>query len=230
MITMGKKGNSRHMKSLNAPRFFDIHRKENKYVTKPRAGRHTLDRAIPLALLLRKTTIAKSMDEAKRMLSVRSVKVNGKFVKDSKYAVGLNDIIEITSEGKYYKIDINAQGHIAPTPMEKPDSTILYKVLGKYKVKGNKLMLRLHDGSVVAGSARHQSQRFCIDRQQQEDSLTLEDRHGSKVQSHRRSARGNSRLDQRTRQGRHEQGQLCNNRREGRQQVQTLVRNIMVTK
>ncbi len=141
------------MKSLNAPRFFDIHRKENKYVTKPRAGRHTLDRAIPLALLLRKTTIAKSMDEAKRILSVRSVKVNGKFVKDSKYAVGLNDIIEITSEGKYYKIDINAQGHIAPTPMEKPDSTILYKVLGKYKVKGNKLMLRLHDGSVVAGSA-----------------------------------------------------------------------------
>ncbi len=150
---MGKKGNSRHMKSLNAPRFFSIHRKENKYVTKPRAGRHTLERAIPLALLLEKTAAAKSMDEAKRMLSVRSVKVNGKVVKDSKYAVGLNDIVEITSEGKYYKIDINSQGHVTPVPMDKPESTNLYKVLGKYKVKGGKLMLRLHDGSVVAGKA-----------------------------------------------------------------------------
>jgi small subunit ribosomal protein S4e len=150
---MAKKGNTRHMKRLNAPRFFDIHRKEQKYVTKPRAGRHSLARAIPVSLLLEKTASAKSMDEAKRMLSARSVLVNGRVVKDSKYAVGLNDIVEITSEGKRFRIDINSQGHAVPTPVDKPEGANLYKVLGKYKVKGGKLMLRLHDGSVVAGRA-----------------------------------------------------------------------------
>jgi small subunit ribosomal protein S4e len=152
-MTMGKKGNTRHMKCLNAPRFFNIHRKENKYVAKPRAGRHKLDRAISLSLLLAKTASARNMDEAKRMLSARSVLVNGRIVKDSKYAVGLNDIIEIASEGKYYRIDIDSQGHVVPAAVDKPDSANLYKVLGKYKVRGGNLMLRLHDGSVVVGSA-----------------------------------------------------------------------------
>ncbi len=150
---MGKKGNSRHMKSLNAPKFFGVHRKECKYVAKPHAGRHTLERAASLALVLEKTAVAKSMGEAKRMLVARSILVNGKTITDSKYAVGLNDVVEITTEGKRYKIDINRQGHMVPVQMEKAESSNTYKVLGKYKIKKGVLMLRLHDGSVIAGNA-----------------------------------------------------------------------------
>jgi small subunit ribosomal protein S4e len=150
---MGKKGNSRHMKSLNAPKFFGVHRKENKYVAKPRAGRHTLARAVSLTLLLEKTAIVKNMDEAKRILSARGVLVNGKVIRDFKYAVGLNDVVEIPIEGKRYRIDINDQGHMSPVAIDKQESSTTYKVLGKYKIGEGKLMLRLHDGSVIAGSA-----------------------------------------------------------------------------
>src|SRR5271157_5775218 len=150
---MAHKGNERHMKRLNAPLFQDIHRKEQKYVIRPRAGRHALSRAVPIALMLEKISSVVSMREAKSILSRGSVLVNGKTIKDCKYAVGLNDIIEVPSAGVGYRIDIDKQGHIAAVKTEKKESANLYKVLGKYKASGGKLMLRLHDGSVINGKA-----------------------------------------------------------------------------
>ena len=47
---MASKGNSRHIKNLNAPRYFAVPRKESKYVVKADAGRHTLDKSIALIL------------------------------------------------------------------------------------------------------------------------------------------------------------------------------------
>lgn len=149
---MAKHGNARHMKRLNAPAFFDIHRKEHKYVTRPRAGRHTLKNAVPIALLLEKLEFAKNVVGAKRMLNTRTVLVNGNPVKDRKYAVGLNDIVEIAAEGKRFRIGMDEQGQVKALPVGEQEAN-LYKVLGKYKEQGGRLMLRLHDGSAVPGSA-----------------------------------------------------------------------------
>lgn len=143
-MIMAGKGNSRYMKRLNSPEFFGIHRKTRAYITKPNAGRHRLGRCIALSLAARKLGAAKTTGEADRSIRSGSFKVNGKVVKEPKYPVGIGDIIE--NGGESHRLWINEQGKATFQP--KPGEQ-LYKVVGKYKGSKNKLMLRLHDGSVT---------------------------------------------------------------------------------
>ena len=49
---MAKKGGTRHIKSLAAPRFFNIHSKEEMYISRPNPGRHNYDDSVSLVFLL----------------------------------------------------------------------------------------------------------------------------------------------------------------------------------
>lgn len=150
---MANKGKSRHIKGLNAPRYFAIHRKEQRYVAKANPGRHSLDKSITLLLFATKAELTESAKDSRRIIKAGSIHVNGKPVKDPKYPIGLNDTIEIPSEKKFYKIGITELAKVAINPISKPGhEAMLYKVIGKYKAKGEKLMLRLHDGSAIAGT------------------------------------------------------------------------------
>ncbi len=135
------------MKRLNSPEFFGIHRKERAYITKPNAGRHSLERCIALSLAARKLGLAKTTAEAEKTIKAKVFKVNGKTITEPKYPVGIGDILE--GAGESHRLWINEQGKITfekASAKEEP----LYKVVGKYKDASNKVMLRLHDGSVIA--------------------------------------------------------------------------------
>ena len=153
MIIMGKKGNVRHFKSLSAPLFLGIHRKGSVYVTKPNGGRHTIDRSISLVMLVKRLGVAPANNtETERVIRRGLILVNSKVIREPSYPVGLNDIIEVANEKKYYKIAINDRAHIEIVDIQKPDyDSMLYKVTGKYKARKEAVMLRLHDGSVVKG-------------------------------------------------------------------------------
>jgi small subunit ribosomal protein S4e len=146
---MGGKGNGRYLKRLNSPEFMGIHRKEYAYITKPSAGRHSLERCIALSLAARKLGVADTTDEANRAIRAKSFKVNGKIVTEPKYPIGIGDILETGSDT--FKLWINEQGKITFEQSKSKDP--LYKVVGKYKDKANKMMLRLHDGSVMAAKS-----------------------------------------------------------------------------
>ena len=143
---MGGKGNSRYLKRLNAPEFFGIHRKERAYITKPNAGRHSLERCIALSIAARKLFVSSTTGEADKAIKSKAFKVNGKVITEPKYPIGIGDIVE--TGGESYKLWINVQGKAAFEPA-KASQEPLYKVVGKYKGKKNQLMLRLHDGSTV---------------------------------------------------------------------------------
>ena len=149
MIFMGGKGNSRYLKRLNAPEFFGIHRKEGAYITKPNAGRHSLRRCIALSVAARKLGVAGSTEVANRAIRSKAFKVNGKVVTEPKYPIGIGDMVE--TGGESYKLWINVQGKA--TFEEAKTKEPLYKVVGKYKDKGGRIMLRLHDGSAVAAKS-----------------------------------------------------------------------------
>ncbi len=146
---MGGKGNGRYLKRLNAPEFFGIHKKERAYVTKPNAGRHSLERCLALSLAARKLGVANTADEASRAIKSKAFKVNGKVVTEPKYPVGIGDIVE--TGGESHKLWINTQGKVTFEAAKEKEP--LYKVVGKHKDRGGKLMLRLHDGSVVAAKS-----------------------------------------------------------------------------
>lgn len=151
MIIMGSKGNKRHIKGLNAPRYFGTPRKELKYVVKPNAGRHNLKESLALLLALRKLYPESSDREMVKAIKSGRVKVNGRSIKDPKFPVGINDLLELEGEGKKYTISINEKGKSELTEGVSETSQ-LYKVVGKYKYKGGKIMIRLHDGRIVSGS------------------------------------------------------------------------------
>jgi small subunit ribosomal protein S4e len=144
---MAGKGNSRYLKRLNAPRYFGVHRKENAYVTKPNPGRHTLDKCVPLSLAAIKLSIAHNNREAFKVIKTGAVAVNGKAIKEPKYPVGMED--HISGGGETYKIGVNRQGKVQFSKVPKSEGAMLYKVIGKYKERGKRTMLRLHDGSVI---------------------------------------------------------------------------------
>ncbi len=147
---MANKGKSRHVKSLAAPKFFAIHRKESHYVTKPNPGRHTLERSISLSLAIKKMDAAKSTSEAARVIRSGTVLVNGVAIKESKYPVGLNDLIEIKDAGKSSRIGIESHAKVVLEEEKHPNvEATVYRVIGKYKTTKGQIMLRLHDGSIT---------------------------------------------------------------------------------
>ncbi len=144
---MANKGNKRHMKSLHAPQYYGVHRKEHAYVAKQSPGRHTLGKSVPLSAALAKLGIAGSMTEARRAIKEGSVTVGGKPRRSPSFPVGINDIITIKG-GTKYLVSINEQGKVS---FKQADAdTTHYKVVGKYKAKDGRIMARLHDGSVLA--------------------------------------------------------------------------------
>ena len=65
---MGKKGGSLHLKREASPAFWPIHRKEFTWAVKPRPGPHSINRCIPLVLIVREILgLAKTRKEAKKI-------------------------------------------------------------------------------------------------------------------------------------------------------------------
>ncbi|MCL4372291.1 S4 domain-containing protein [Candidatus Marsarchaeota archaeon] len=146
---MARKGNKRHIKALNAPKYFGVHRKESKYVAKPSPGRHSKQKSIALLVLLKKAGLVDSSSEAVRAVKTHKIAVNGKTVSNPKYAVGLNDMIAIEGLGKSYAVSISSKGQAALEEAKEGDASRKCKVVGKYVWKSNSVMLRLHDGTVL---------------------------------------------------------------------------------
>jgi small subunit ribosomal protein S4e len=145
---MANKGRSRHMTSLAAPKYFGIERKEHKYISKPNAGRHTLDRSLSLMLSLKRLGFASSSSDAKKVISSGIVSLNGRKMSEPKFPVGLSDTLEV--KGKAYRISIDRLSKVAFEEVKKPDyDSQLYRVIGKYKARKGQIMLRLHDGRIV---------------------------------------------------------------------------------
>ncbi len=80
---MANKGNNRHIKSLNAPKFFGIAKKENKYTAKQNPGRHTFEKSMPLQTIIKKTGLFSGTSEAVKAIKGMFVLVNGKKVRDA---------------------------------------------------------------------------------------------------------------------------------------------------
>jgi small subunit ribosomal protein S4e len=148
---MANKGNSRHMKSLTAPKYYGVHRKESAYVAKPSPGRHSLSRSIPLVAFATKAGISASSHDASRMIKRREIHVNGKPVRDPSYPVGLSDTILVLPSKTSYSVGINELGKVSI--IESGGATDrLCKVAQKYMTGGGSVMIRLHDGTVIKAS------------------------------------------------------------------------------
>jgi len=145
---MGKKGGSKHLKRLAAPRVWPIKRKGIKFAIKPMPGPHPKDFCIPLQMvLIDYLKVAENRREAKRILVERKVKVDGRVRTELKYPVGLMDVIELVPTEEYYRVLPSKKGILILHEIPKEEAKFkLCLIKNKVTNKGGHIQLNLHDG------------------------------------------------------------------------------------
>lgn len=148
---MAKKGGSKHIKAVAAPRLWPIQRKSKVFVAKPSPGPHSLEASIPLLILLRDMLKeVKTIREAKKVIKAKKILVDGKVVVDEKRPVGLMDVVSLPSYGKCYRITVDRKGRLKPIEIPKEEENLkVVKVVKKITVGKDKLGLTFHDGSYL---------------------------------------------------------------------------------
>ena len=131
-------------KRFNAPKFWNVKKKESTYVVTPLAGPHSKEHCIPLVIVLRNLLgHARTMNEAKKILSTGLIKVNSNVRKEYNFPAGLMDVIDVG--GEFYRIVPSKKGL---SLISVNDSHIkLARIMNKTTVTGKKTQLNFHDGT-----------------------------------------------------------------------------------
>ena len=147
---MGRKGKIGRLKRKPAPRFWPIHRKEAIWIVRPSPGPHSLEKCLPLSLILRDILkVAKTRKEAKKILSQGKVYVDGKVRRKDDFPVGLMDVISIPELNKFYRVLPSHKG-LFLNPIDKKEASFkLLRVEDKTTVKNNNSQIAFHDGSTM---------------------------------------------------------------------------------
>jgi small subunit ribosomal protein S4e len=143
---MGSKGGRRHLKKLNAPKSWNIERKDFAWIAKPRPGPHSLEGSMPLTTIL--TIVLKkagSIREAERLIKTNEILVDGRVVKDPKFPVGFMDVLSLPRVDEHYLITYDKYGRIQLQKI-KEQKFKLCRIERKFVAKKGKKMIGLHDG------------------------------------------------------------------------------------
>ncbi len=144
---MGKKGKTARLKRKPAPAFWPIHRKEMPWIAKPSSGAHSLQKCMPLTMVLRDVLgVAETRKEGVIILSQGKVKVNGKIRKRDDFPVGLMDVISMPDMDKYYRVMPSHKGLVLAPISKEESNTTLVRVEDKQTVS-NGVQISLHDGT-----------------------------------------------------------------------------------
>ncbi len=151
-------GGSRHLKRLAMPRALQLPKKGKTWVVKAMPGPHPLGRSIPLAVILRDyLKVAGSLWEASKILARGGVLVDGRPVREAKFAVGLMDVVSLPAVGQHFRILLNQLGKLVPHPVEAQEVSFkLCRVERKKSIAGGKVQVGLHDGRTLLLKEPHE--------------------------------------------------------------------------
>jgi len=147
---LGKKGGSTGLKRKPAPRFWPIRRKEFVWIVKPSSGPHSLQKCLPLAIVLRDILgFAKTRKEAKTIVSQGKIYVDGKARREDNFPIGLMDVISIPDVDKCFRVLPSPKGLIFYPIGKEEASSKLCRIENKTVAKDGSIQLNLHDGSNI---------------------------------------------------------------------------------
>lgn len=149
---MAKKGEAKKVKALNAPKTAKIHRKENIWTARNKAGSHNKEDSVALLIVLRDLIkIGENAKEIRKILNQGLVKVNEKIVKDPSMTIGLFDLINIESQELIYRVSFDKKRRIILKELEKITKEKIVKVTNK-KINKKDILLGTNDGRVIKES------------------------------------------------------------------------------
>ncbi len=139
----------RHLRRSCAPWWWPIPRKTGGvWAIRPHPGPHPLEKSIPLAVLVRDVLrYAKTLKEARKVISMGYIKIDGRVRRDYKYPVGLMDVIEIVPTGELYRMVPHPVKFLTLVPISREEASLKpCRIEDKTVVKDGKVQLNLHDG------------------------------------------------------------------------------------
>jgi small subunit ribosomal protein S4e len=138
------------LKRLKAPKFWKLPKKSRKWAVSPRPGPHRKFESIPLAIALRDIVkIAETGSEAKKIIKMGEILVDGKIRRDHKYPAGLMDAISIPKMEKYFRVVSGSKGLELVEIDKKESKEKICRINDKTIVKKGKVQLNLHDGRSI---------------------------------------------------------------------------------
>ncbi len=145
---MGKKGGSNRLKRQLAPAFWEIPRKDSRFVIKPIPATHPISSCYPLGILLRDILhIASTIREIEKVVKHGNILIDGVKRYDVHFPVGLMDVIEMPLLNKAYRLVPKDGVELRPIEIDGGEKGLkLCKIIRKQKVKGGMLQYTLHDG------------------------------------------------------------------------------------
>ena len=147
---MGKKGKVGRLKRKPAPRFWPIHRKKAVWIVRPSSGPHSLEKCLPLSLVLRDILkVAETRKEAKKVITQGKVYVDGKVRRKDDFPVGLMDVISMPDLNKFYRVLPSHKG-LFLNPISKEEASFkLFRVEDKTIIKNESSQIAFHDGTNI---------------------------------------------------------------------------------
>jgi len=161
---MGRMGRDTRMKRQVAPAFWEIPRKEKRFVPKVSPGPHLVETSYPLGIVLRDLLqVVNIMKEAKYVVTTGEIKIDGIVRKDVNFPVGLMDVIEITSTDKTYRMVPKDGVIVKPIEIPKEEKNLkLCKVIRKLTTKNKKLQYGFHDGRTLVDDQKMNVNDTCL--------------------------------------------------------------------
>jgi small subunit ribosomal protein S4e len=139
---------SKHMKRLTAPTSWPISRKTSVWVTKQTPGAHSIQRSMPLLIVVR--DLAKYCDtarEARRIIGERKILVDGKVATNYKMPVGIMDVISVPDNKDHFRMLLDRLGHFRLMRITAEEAKWKFvRIENKTTIKEGKIQLNLHDG------------------------------------------------------------------------------------
>ena len=147
---MGKKAGSKILKRTMSPSFWQIERKNKRFVTKPSSGPHPSNLSVPITVLIRDILkLTKTYSETKIIIEADQIKIDGRIRKDPNYPVGLMDVVEITKTDSVYRL-VPSKTLLTPIIIPaKEKNTKLCKVINKKSIDKDNFQYSLHDGRTL---------------------------------------------------------------------------------
>ena len=145
-----------HLKAYAAPKSWTLLRKVRKWVSKPQPGAHPLERSIPVGFLLKQLGYAQTAKEARKIINMRAVQVDGKEIKDVHFCVGFMDSILIKPDIPL-RCGMDEKGKLRFVNITQSEiGKKICQITGKRTLRGGKIQLNLSDGrNILAEKNKH---------------------------------------------------------------------------
>lgn len=145
---MGKKGRDTRVKRQMAPSFWNIKRKEGRFILNTRAGAHSKRSAYPLGIILRDILkVADTMYECEKIVKSGNIRIDGITVRNVAHAIGLMDIIELVPTAQSFRIVPKDSELLVPVDIPDNEKAVkLLKVIRKSTLNTSLYQYGFHDG------------------------------------------------------------------------------------